>query len=181
MRTCILILLMSLSFITVTAQEPNLKLTVLGGSSVSFHVNSLKKWDEGVTLEGWIRLRIRFNDENVPPVSRGWILTVKAEQESIEFDGNGVDMDLSLLQIRVDDVESLSGNSYNGGGISSLETLVDDPPIELLSDDQIEDIDLLVTISCELGTDPSSSMRLADYATGYYTVNLIFTLEPIEL
>lgn len=176
MKPYILAILVLLS-LTTAAQEPDLKLTVLGGSSVPLHVNSLKKWDEGVTLEGWTRLRIRFNDTNTPPVSTGWRLLLSAEKEGIEYDGSGVDMDLSILEIKVDEVQILSGNIYGGGGILTL-TPLSSTQTELLMDNQIHDVDLLVTISYELGV--GSVKRLSEYTSGYYLVNLIYTLEQIE-
>jgi len=124
------------------AQDPTGSLSIIGGSSVNFHVNSLTKYDEGVTLEGWSRLRLRFDDP--ASLTLGWRLNLKAETLSIISDSGTDNLPLTSLEIRAIDVTVLDG-AYNGTAIPST-VILDGNYVELLSDSERNNIDLIITI-----------------------------------
>lgn len=160
----------------INAQDPVGSIAIIGGSSVHFYVNSLKKWDEGVTLEGWSRVRLRFDDP-APVTTTGWELNLKAETATISSDSGTDDMDLSTLEIRAINVDVLSG-SYTGTAIPQM-VVLDGNYVELLSDSQISNIDLIITISYDLGTKLTN--KLLGNAPGFYFVDLRYQLISVDL
>ncbi|HDP54834.1 MAG TPA: hypothetical protein ENN24_04015 [Bacteroidetes bacterium] len=156
------------------AQDPTGSLSIIGGSSVNFHVNSLKKYDEGVTLESWSRLRIRFDDPG--DVTLGWRLNLKAETLSIISDSGTDNLPLTALEIRAIDVTVLNG-AYNGTATPSM-IVLDGNYVELLSDSEKNNIDLIITISYDLGTNGTN--KLMGSAPGYYYVDLRYQLIQIN-
>lgn len=159
----------------INAQDPTGSITIIGGSSVNFHVNSLKKWNEGVTLEGWSRVRLRFDDPAV--TTSGWQLNIKAETASIISDSGTSDLDLSTLEIRAISIDVLSGN-YTGTTIPQM-LVLNSNYVELLSDIQTSNIDLIITISYDLGT--HNSNKLIGNDSGFYFVDLRYQLISVDL
>lgn len=159
----------------VNAQDPSGSITVIGGTSVHFYVNSLKKWDEGVTLEGWSRIRLKFDDP-APVTTLGWALNVKAESLGIISDSGSSDMDLNTLEIRAISIDVISG-SYTGAAAPQM-VILNNNYIELLSDTQISNVDLIVTISYDLGTELTNKLLVNE--PGFYFVDLRFQLISVE-
>lgn len=172
------LLLLPLLAITsvINAQDPVGSITIIGGSSVSFHVNSLKKWNEGVTLEGWSRLRIKFDDP-APVTTLGWQLNIKAETASIISDSGTSDLDLSTLEIRAINIDVLSG-LYTGAATPQM-VVLNGNYAELLSDTQTSNVDLIITISYDLGTHDTNKLIGSD--PGYYFVDLNYQLISVDL
>ncbi|PKP35984.1 MAG: hypothetical protein CVT98_09745, partial [Bacteroidetes bacterium HGW-Bacteroidetes-15] len=143
----LLIFILKLTF-AVYAQDPTGSISVVGGSSVNFFVNSLKKYDEGVVLEGWSRIRLRFDDP-APVTTLGWQLNLKAETLTIVSDNGTSDLDLNTLEIRAISVDVLSG-AYTGTALPQT-IVLNNGYVELLSDTQTSNVDLIITISYDLG------------------------------
>lgn len=175
MKRFYLIILLFFPFITLAQHQGSVN--VMGGSSVTFHVNSLKKWQEGVTLEGWSRVRVRLNNDTSDPTPiNGWQFNVKARSTHIAPDGPGTNMDLETLEIRAINVEPLQG-TYTGNTPPVTVPLNSDYTM-LLSDNQVSNVDLIVTISYDLGTQEWN--RLTPYEPGFYFVDLEFQLISTE-
>lgn len=174
MKRLYLLILLLIPFIASAQLSADIK--VIGGSNVMFHVNSLKKWQEGVTLEGWSRIRIRFNEETTPTAITGWQLNIKAQSNHIRHDGSGSDMDLETLEIRAINVDPLQG-TYTGIAPPVMVPL-NSGYVPLISDNQISHVDLIITISYDLGTHDWN--RLLGYDPGYYFVDIEFQLISVE-
>lgn len=170
----LLFLLLKLTY-AVHAQDPTGSISVVGGSSVNFIVNSLKKYDEGVVLEGWSRIRLQFDDP-APVTTLGWQLNLKAETLTIVSDSGTPDLDLSTLEIRAISVDVLSG-SYTGTAVPQT-IVLNSGYVELLTDTQTSNVDLIITISYDLGTQVAN--KLMGSEPGSYFVDLRFQLVSLE-
>ena len=176
LKLLITVLLFFGSIYLSVGQNSTGTINVIGGSSVHLIVNSLKKYEEGVTLEGWSRIRLRFN-ELVPLTTVGWQLNIKAQTPDIISDSGGDNLSLSTLEIRAINVEVVKG-SYTGTAVPST-IVLNSGYVELLTDNQINDIELIVTISYDLGTKDTN--KLLGSEPGYFFVDLEFQLLSIDI
>lgn len=151
-------------------------INVIGGSSVPLIVNSLKKYEEGVTLEGWSRIRLRFN-ELVSSTTAGWQLNIRAQQSEIISDSGGDNLSLTTLEIRAINVDVVKG-SYTGTAVPAT-VVLNSGYVELLTDTEVNDLELIVTISYDLGTKDTN--KLLGSEPGYFFVDLEFQLLSIDI
>jgi len=153
------------------------RLRVVSGGTVSFIFNSLTKYKTGLILTDWTRLHVYFNDTISWGVANnlgnGWQLVVRADDIGVIADGGAPALALSSIILTA---------SASGGFTGTLA-----PPVTLSNADQllVSDINKVnvneeIVISYEIGTtnNPPISPYLGKPAD-YYTVNLVFTLEPL--
>jgi len=155
--------------------DPTGSISVIGGGSVPFFVNSLKKWENGVTLENWTRIRIRFNDPPPTTTTTGWKLDVKPETAQIDAESGTDFLDLNLIHIRVISVAptAITDPAYTGvAPPPPVDVALDAGWVDLITDNQNSNVDLIVTISYDLGI----TIPLLGYNPNYYYVDLRFRL-----
>ena len=145
-------------------------INAVGGGSVPLMVTSLTKYKDGMSLENWTKIRIRYDDPTA--TSSGWILQVQADFGYLGImSDNGADsLDLETLDIRVVDVD---GTVYTGTSFP-VSVPLSNTYAELLRDNQKSSVDLVVTISYDLGIKPA--YRLLGKNPGFYFVDLRFNL-----
>lgn len=178
-------LLLSIFVIFLFLISPSLKgqnnvtsrLRVVSGGTISFYFNGLGKYKSGITLTDWTRLNVYFNDTiaggGANPTGHGWRLLVRADDNGIIADGGAPALALSSIILTTS---------------ISFTVPVAPAPVVLSSTDQVlvqDDTPIVgvneeVVISYAIGTtnDPPNSPYLGKPAD-YYTVNLVFTLEPL--
>lgn len=153
------------------------RIRVVSGGTISFYFNSLSKYKSGLTLTDWTRLNVYFNDTvnggGANPAGHGWRLLVRADDNGIIADGGAPALALSSIILTTS---------------ISFTVPVAPAPVVLSSTDQVlvqDDTPIVgvneeVVISYAIGTtnDPPNSPYLGKPAD-YYTVNLVFTLEPL--
>jgi len=176
-------LLLSILFIFLFLISPSLKgqnnvtsrIRVVSGGTISFYFNSLSKYKSGLTLTDWTRLNVYFNDTTIGNVGsgNGWQLLVRADDIGVIADGGAPALALSSIILTA---------SASGGFTGTLA-----PPVTLSNADQLLVSDATnvsvneeIVISYEIGTtnNPPNSPYLGKPAD-YYSVNLVFTLEPL--
>jgi hypothetical protein len=130
----------------------------------------------GISLESWSRIRLTYNDP-VPNTS-GWILSVRAETSTIKLDGGPEedDLDLQTIDIRAVHIDVVSG-SYTGTAIPQTVAL-NSSYVPLLTDNQTSNIDLIITISYDLGKKPL--FKVLGGVPGFYYVTLRYELVSID-
>ncbi|MFO8068095.1 MAG: hypothetical protein R6U11_10990 [Bacteroidales bacterium] len=136
---------------------------ITSGGSVSFNINSLNKYKEGVDYNQWTRIAIHFSDDVDP--TKVWKLEFKSMTAQIEGD-SGVDLDLSYISIFAED----------GGGITDLSPYIE-PEQELTSlyqplimgapQGSFDDNIIILSYKCGKGID-----KLLGEPPGYYVVDI---------
>jgi hypothetical protein len=153
------------------------RVTVLAGSSPSFIFNSLTKYNNGVSLYSWTRLKLVVK----APSHSKWELYVNSQTANIPMD-NGVNiLDLETFEIIVN-IEN-ENETANGGSLSNHTpvTLAYDAGTPILegvfTGDASTNLEVILTISYECGT--KGTNKLLGEMPGYYFVDLVFTLTTV--
>ena len=171
------VILIIISFLTINAQNKTSRLTIEKGGSVYFHFNSLKKIETGIVYSDWTTLSVYFNDVTggglLNPTSK-WALDVKANTPTIVGD-NGVGQFLNLNVIELEASGVGADVTYTG---KRTLTNADD---KLAGGIVTEDLDASTspdTRSINITYYCGENIPLIGESTGYYVVDIIFTLRP---
>jgi len=148
--------------------QPLNKITFLKGGNVQFICNSLEKYKDGIDLNGYTKLRFRFNDIT----SSGWKLSLKTSDNLLKSDGEYAD-------IQINDTLSMQITSFSSTDdtiASHLLTPFYPSTGELIiaqgsgGDTNVTDI---VTVEIELSYNLSPMLNKS---SGFYYVDLEFNL-----
>ena len=148
---------------------------VLKGGSLTFIVNSFTKYDNGITLEDWTRLRLLM----VADGQSKWELYVNSMLTNIQSDIGPPHLDLSQIELRItvedenDPTYALEAQpivlTYDGFGYGSLIISGNNPGIVGTP------LDVTLSISYDFGT----NIPLLNSNPGMYFVDLEFTLTSV--
>jgi len=166
-------------YVKFSSAQTYAKTTILSGGAPNFIFNSLRKYNDGVVLNGWTRLRLELREDVF--LHTGWQLGVSADQSVIQSDGSAT-LDLDVINIVVESVSNLSNTTIStvlpfvyplamspgpsGHGDVILEGSIDTPS---------DPVSVELLLSYECGT----TTPLLGSVPEYYTVNLIFILYSI--
>lgn len=149
----------------------------MSGGTISFYFNSLGKYRSGLTLTDWTRLNVYFNDTiaggAANPAGHGWRLLVRADDNGIIADGGSPSLSLSSIILT-------TSIGFTVPVAPAPVTLSASDQVLVQDDTPIKDVNEEIVISYAIGTtnNPPNSPYLGKPAD-YYTVNLVFTLEPL--
>lgn len=145
-----------------------------GGGSANLIVNSFPKYKGGISLESWTKLRLKYDCIN----GTGWKLQVAPDlpSTSIVSQDNPADfLDMETLTIRIVDIEVLSGPYTKP--VLPFSVQLTSGYVDILNSIQKSGIDLIITISYDLGK--VAGYSLLQKNPGLYQVNLRFNLMTI--
>jgi hypothetical protein len=143
---------------------------------VDFNVNSLYKYQNGMTLSNWNTLAVSFVDTvNVST----WKLQFMAEPAYLQSDGGSANLDLGTIEMVVQD----GGGNYNlesnnnivdpgGDGDFALQNTWTDI-ITGAPEGSFEDFRIIISYKCGQG-----SVSLMDKDPDYYFVDIYFRVTP---
>jgi hypothetical protein len=158
----------------VFAQETRI-IRIQSGGTVSFNINSFKKYEDGMVLNNWTLVAINFIDAAAPLAT--WKLEFVALKGTIEGDYLGasdLDLDLITLEVQNEGVNDLSG-LIQGSGVYPLSAT---PTAIILGGGPqggFEDNKLL--ISYNLGT---GAKKLLNNPANYYYIDIEFILSRVD-
>ncbi len=140
---------------------------VESGGSVSFRINSMNKYNEGVEYNDWSRIAVYFIDED--DEFRTWNLQYKATTLNIIGD-SGIDLYLDLDYLTIEAKDGGGGNDLSGYVQpekeldSEFQTLIENAPQGNFSDNKI-----IITYRFGKG----GNILLGE-PPGYYVVDIVF-------
>ena len=175
----ILVVLMLLSSKVSNAQT-YARVRVLSGGAPIFIFNSLGKYNDGITLSTWTKLRLELNEDIAGHT--GWELGVMARTATIESDGTA-SLDLEVLNIIFQSLDSQNNATVSTGEGFSIPLTVGPGPsgygdVLLEGDITGSNFTVEVTLSYECGTS-NTSQALLNEVPDYYTVDLLFVLYSV--
>jgi len=171
------VLILGFFFSFETFGQDFARVTTLSGSNPTFIFNSISKYNGGITLNNWTRLKLEMDASS----HTSWALHVNSQTSNIQSEGGIAFLSLSTFEIRAN-IES-ENETANGG------TLVDNSPVILVYDgvgygspllsgtftgDGTTNLEVILTISYDCGT--TGANKLLGKAPEYYFVDLVFTL-----
>ncbi|MFP4557618.1 MAG: hypothetical protein ACLFNU_12185 [Bacteroidales bacterium] len=110
------------------AQDPLLDLRVTG-NFVEFNYSALEHFNNGISLNSWSRVRIRFKDSG----STGWELRMWALSSAIHYEGDSSnDIDLVDLEIIPSITSTTDGTAAVNNGF-----VLEEGPLNELNIDQV--------------------------------------------
>lgn len=141
------------------------RITVNYGGSVYFHVNSMNKYQNGISYTNYTQLELYYkhDDGGGNPVGSDWELLVKANSPNIIGDGGNV---LSLSQVEI--TTEIGASSFGPFPLSSADTRIAWGTQTVLEER------IIVNISYSCGLPPPG---LLGESPDYYFVDLEFTLQ----
>ena len=144
---------------------------VESGGSVSFSINSMTKYNEGVKYNEWTRLGILVDLEHEEHADENnWKLEFKANTENIIGD-SGNELDLEYIYLVAKDPNEDGIAVYEQELTSQWQTLV-----EGNKSVGFDDFKILITYKC--GRDPKEEDKiLLGEPPGYYYVDIEFKVE----
>ncbi len=170
-RSIILInVLLLFSTVSVEGQNITSRLTIQKGGSLNFPFNSYEKMEDGIAYNNWTRLTVFFADSTtIPPDANDhWELLVAARTTQIDGDGS-IFMPLNKIEVRVDD--DGSGTAISGTWVVITDTF---PSGQKIIGNGANETDVdNITISYRVG----GTNAVLGAESGYYNVDLIFTLQ----
>lgn len=150
------------------AQDPLKDIRVSGGS-VNFIFNSYSKYDNGIELDSWTRLTLRYKYTG----QNGWELYVRAGSNELQYDGSSANnIDISTLEL----IPVISSSDDPNPSLGPLPIVLSNTNVLVASGDG-GDPNLVTTelvISYKIGVPPNIDM--INKVEGYYYVDLIYTL-----
>jgi hypothetical protein len=166
-------LILQFFFVTKTNAQADIKDLRVIGNFVQFSYNTFDHFENGITLTGWTRARIKFRYDG----SSGWELRMWAMTTEIEYEGAaGNNIDLSDLEI-TPIITNTTDATASINALFALDVGPYDPvsPTQVIADgdegtvglDPAEDIEL--TITYKLGA-------MINKPEGLYFVNLVLLL-----
>ena len=144
---------------------------VESGGSVSFSINSMTKYNEGVKYNEWTRIGILVDLEHEEHADENnWKLEFKANTENIIGD-SGNELDLEYIYLVAKDPNEDGIAVYEQELTSQWQTLV-----EGNKSVGFDDFKILITYKC--GRDPKEEDKiLLGEPPGYYYVDIEFKVE----
>lgn len=170
-KSNLIVVLVSINFFfSYCSIAQSAKITVQGGGSVYFIINSLNKYNDGLTLDSWTKLKLTLDD----PGLSGWQLTVRAGSATIQSEGEAPDLDLSTIELRA---EVVSTNDPTISNISPI-VLSDNPSGDIiLSGSKVDDLEVVINIDYDCGTKPEN--KLLGKEADFYFIDLYFQLSSV--
>ena len=169
-NVCFFVLATNVGIAETKDDEPDkMLLRVESGGSVHFPINSMRKYEEGMSFENWTRLAVNFSD--IINDDAEWELQVRAMSGVIIGD---YDFDLPLDYLFVK-IENFSGNLGAGGQVQeSFIELTTDFQTLISGATQGNFHENRIHISYQLGNDSDEQLKGKPF--GYYYVDLQFCL-----
>jgi len=157
------------------SKSNELAIRVESGGSVSFSINSMTKYNEGVKYNEWTRIGILVDLNAADHEDKDhWKLEFKANTENIIGDsGNELDLDYIYLVAKNDGATDLGFYIQEEKPLESgYQTLVEDVDLS----GGFDDFKILITYKC--GRDPKEQDKiLLGEPPGYYYVDIEFKVE----
>lgn len=150
------------------AQDP-LKDLRVSGNSVQFIFNTLDQYNNGIEIQGWSRIRIRY----LYTGHNAWKLSVWADDAEIVYEGDPINnipvgnLELTVQEISNNDPTTAYTTPFNLSNVKSVFAQGNG-----LAPPTIVDIEF--TITYKIGTPPNIMLNKP---TGFYYVTLQFLLE----
>jgi hypothetical protein len=147
----------------------NGELLIETGGNAVFHINSIKKYNDGQSLDNWTRLSISISGLGA---ADGWRVEVLAEDPTLDGDNWGRNLDVDYLSV------SASANNPASGALNYFPVnAVGVGPQNLITG--TGNGLFIVNVSYGLGLDllGTDNILLGEWPD-YYTVRLFFDLKP---
>jgi hypothetical protein len=174
----LIISVVSTSLLSLNVNAENYaRIKILSGGAPTFIFNSLRKYNDGVTLVSWTKLRLELN-ETVPGYNK-WQLAVMANTPVIESDGSAT-LGLNSIYIRIESYDLLSNTTVSDDW-SPLELSTGSGPYGdiLLEGTGVSNVVVEVSLSYDCGTGDVISNQLLGAVPDYYAVDLLFRLYSV--
>jgi hypothetical protein len=175
-----LVVVLMLFLSKVSNAQTYARVRVLSGGAPIFIFNSLGKYNDGITLSNWTKLRLELNEDIAGHT--GWELGVMARTTTIESDGTA-SLDLDVINIIFQSLDAANNATVDTGEGNSIPLSSGPGPsgygdVLLEGDITGSDFTVEVTLSYECGT-VNTSQALLGEVPDYYTVDLLFVLYSV--
>lgn len=153
------------------------RLTVQGGRYVDFIVNSLSKYQNGVTYTDWTRVHVYYNDTITGPFAfgNGWQLDFKSNTANIEG-ATGLNLDTETIELTASGINA--GITYNGPlHLKNTNSTLVLAPQQVDGNTPYNEY-INITYHCGKNLSGSGSLIWNEKAD-YYVVDIVLTLSAI--
>jgi hypothetical protein len=165
----LLLLVISVNIISYSGKAQDIKSLQVSGSSVQFIFSSLSNYNNGIELDGWTRLKIKYKFSGT-----GWKLLLKASDSYILYEGDAGndipvgDLELITTLISSDDPTTSITNSLNPSVVDQV--------LATGNGGNPDQVNVEITINYRLGFPPNTMINKPG---GIYFVSLYFLLKEI--